>query len=72
MRTARVTAAAAEYVIDSTVPAAALAVRRQEPADTLVTVKPDTVHTLRVELETTTGRPAELVAVTVNVPVEPI
>jgi hypothetical protein len=68
MENERVTGAAAEYVIDSTVPAAAFAVRVQVPGATFVTVKPDTVHTLSVVLETTTGRPAELVAATVNVP----
>jgi hypothetical protein len=52
------------------VPVAAVAVRVQVPVDTLVTVKPETVHTLLVEPETTTGKPAELVAVTVKVPIE--
>jgi hypothetical protein len=52
------------------VPDAAVAVRVQVPVVTLVTVKPETVHTLVVELETTTGRVEELVAVTVNVPTE--
>ncbi len=51
-------------------PVAAFAVRVQVPADTLVTVKPDTVHTLSVELETITGKAAELVAVTLKVPIE--
>jgi hypothetical protein len=68
MENERVTEAA-EYVIDSTVPAAALAVRVQVPGATFVTVRPDTVHTLSVEPETTTGKPAELVAATVNVPI---
>jgi hypothetical protein len=42
-------------------------VRVQVPAVTFVTVKPVTVHTPRVELETSTGNPAELVAVMANV-----
>jgi len=66
----RVTGAAAEYVVVPSRPAAALAVRVQVPAVTLVTVKPETVHMLRVELETITGKPAELVAVMVSVPTE--
>jgi hypothetical protein len=68
----RVTGAAAEYVIDSTAPAAAFAMRVQVPGFSFVTVKPATVHTLQVELETTTGSPTELAAVTVNVPDEPV
>ena len=40
------------------------------PAVILVTVRPETVHIPRVELETTTGKPAELVAVMVKVPTE--
>jgi hypothetical protein len=42
------------------------------PGATFVTVKPETVHTLSVEPETTTEKPAELVAATVNVPNDPI
>ena len=48
-------------------PDAAVAVRVQVPVVTLVTVKLETVHTLVVELETTTGKPAELVGLTVKV-----
>ena len=69
MEMERVTGAAAEYVVDPTTPAAAFAVRMQVPTVTFVTVKPETVHTLSVDPETTTGKPAELVAVTVNVPI---
>jgi hypothetical protein len=72
MENERVTGAAAAYVIDSTTPAAALAVRVHVPGATFVTVKPETVHTLSVEPETTTEKPAELVAATVNVPNDPI
>jgi hypothetical protein len=59
-----------------------VAVRVQVPAISLVTTRPETVHTLVVELETTTGLPVDVAVALavlfvaglarVNVPVVPV